>query len=175
MSQAKAPPRKRAASPAKAAVAVPEEQTQLQKRTEGLMGLGQLIQGGCMMFGQYADAGAIGTHFPNLGVELAKAADSSEVIAKPIDFLIELGPYAGLIAAGMPLVLQLMANHRMLNAGMLMGQGVVSPEVLDAQMKARMAQMQAEAMRAQQEAIQQAQQAQQEYDELMRPKETAAA
>ena len=146
-----------------------------QKRADGLLGLAQLGQGVALMMGQYADAAAIGQHFGPLAKELANVADDSEIIAKPIDIIIEVGPYGALIAAAMPLVMQIMANHKMLDATRLAGQGVVPPEVLEAQMKARVAKMQADAMREQQQAIREAQQAQQEYERMMAEEYPTAA
>jgi hypothetical protein len=144
-----------------------DTRTLVDKRTEGLNGVAQLIQGGLLLFGQHADAAAIGMHFPAVSKELAACAESNEAIAKPIDFLIEVGPYGALIAAALPLVMQFAANHKLVNASMLAGQGVVPPEVLESQMKAQMAQMQAQALREQREAVRLAQQAQKEYDEML--------
>ena len=144
-----------------------ETQSLTERRAEGLNGLAQLFQGVCLMTGQYADAAAIGQHFPPVAMELAKVADTSDVVAKPIDFLIEIGPYGALIAAAMPLALQLMANHKMIDASRLGGQGVVPPEVLEAQMKAQVARMQAEAMQAQQMAIREAREAQRAFEAMM--------
>lgn len=169
MSAAKAPPRKRTASSSarSSAVNVPEVSTLNQRRTEGLLGLAQLGQGLCLMFGQYADAAAIGNHFPPLAKEVANVADSSDVVAKPLDLLIEVGPYGALVAAAMPLVMQLMANHKMLDASRLGGQGVVPPEVLESQMKAQVMQMQAQAMREQQMALNEAKRVEAEVADLM--------
>jgi hypothetical protein len=176
MSAAKAPPKRRASSAVKTAAQVqPEISTLNQRRTQGLIGLAQLGQGLCLMMGQYADAAAIGRFFPPLAQEVANVADTADVVAKPIDFLIEVGPYGALIAAGMPLVMQLMANHGALDASRLGGQGVVPPEVLDAQMRAQMAQMQTEALKQQQQAIAEAQRAQREFEEMMADEQMAQA
>lgn len=171
MTLAKAPPRKRAAAsntPTRVSNA-PQQDTRTvsEKRVDGLLGIAQLVQGGLLMFGQWADAATMGTHSEPLAREAVKLADSSEAWAKPIDFLIELGPYAGLISAGLPFVMQLMANHKMLNAGMLINQGVVPPELLEAQMKAQVARQVSEAMKAQKMAAEQAKEAQLEYERLM--------
>jgi hypothetical protein len=170
MSAAKAPPRKRAArSNTASAAPVPavDVRSNVERRSEGLNGLAQLGQGLCLMLGQYADAAAIGQHFPAVSVELAKVAETSDVVAKPIDFLIEVGPYGSLIAAVMPLAMQIAANHGMIDPGKLGGQGVVPPTVLEAQMKAQMARMQSEALMAQKQAMQEAQRVQAEFDQMM--------
>lgn len=167
---AKAPPRKATAAKSAASrlqAVRTDTQPINQKRTDGLMGLGQLAQGLCIMVGQYADAGAIGQFFGPLAKEVANVADEYAVVAKPVDMLIEIGPFGALIAAGLPFVMQIMANHRMLDATRLGGQGVVPPEVLEAQMKTQVMKMQAEAVRQQQQAIQEAQEAQRQFEEMM--------
>lgn len=167
MSAAKAPPRKAAATRSPRQITVAEAPSQNTRRAKGLTELGQLAQGVLLLTGQYADAAAVGMHFPPLAQELANVADGSDVVAKPIDFMIEVGPYGALIAAAIPLVLQVAANHKWVNPKMLLGQGVVAPEVLEAQMQAEMTKKLAEAARAQQVAIREAQQAQREYEEMV--------
>jgi hypothetical protein len=165
----KAPPRKRAATPASKAEtsSKPDTRTVTEKRAEGLLGIGQLLQGVCVLTGQFADAAAIGRHFSPVAVELAKCADSSDIIAKPVDFLIEVGPYGALISAVMPLAFQIAANHGWIDASRMMSQGVVPPAVLEAQMNAEIARVQAEAMAQQKAAIAEAQRVQREYQEMM--------
>lgn len=162
----KAPPRKAGSRPAPAR-AIVETKSPNQKRVEGLLGLAQLGQGVCLMTQQWADAAAIGQHFPPVAVELANICDANEMVAKPIDFLIEIGPYGALVTAAMPLVLQILANHKVIDANKMLGQGVVPPQVLEAQMKAQVARMQADAMREQQQAIAEAEAAQKQYEEFM--------
>jgi len=172
----KAPPRKSAAS--RASTGTPklvEYKSPVEKRTEGLNGLGQLGQGLCLMMGQYADAAAIGMHWGPVASELAKIADSNETIAKPIDFMIEIGPYGALLEAAIPFVLQILANHKLIKAEAMLGSNVVTPEVLDAQMKAQVMRTQAQAMRAQQAALADAQAAQAEMEEMMRAQQPVAA
>lgn len=162
MSAAKAPPRKRASTtatrPAKAEV-VTQPDSPLNRRAEGLSGLFQLAQGFCLMTNQYADAATIGQHHAPICIELAKLSDQYEWLAKPVDLLIEVGPFTALLAAALPMTLQLMANHGRLDASKFVGQGIVPPEVLHAQMQANVARMQAEAMREQQRALAEAQKA----------------
>ena len=165
----KAPPRKATRSGGTRVLsAAPETKSITERRAEGLSGLAQLGQGLCLMLGLYADAAAIGQHFDPLAVEVAKLAEQYEVVAKPLDILIEVGPFGALIAAALPLGLQLAANHGWIDAQKAMSQGVVPPAVLEAQMKAQMAQMQAQAMKAQQQAMLEAQNAQAEYEAMMK-------
>lgn len=123
-----------------------------QERTEGLVGLVQLASFGCILRGQFADAGALGKHGPNLCVEAAKLGESNEQIGKYLDALNATGPYAGLIAAALPLTLQLLANHGKIKPEALAGAGVVSPDALAAEAKTAMMRQQAEALRMQQQA-----------------------
>jgi hypothetical protein len=173
---AKAPPRKTGtrATPARAQAAQVQITSVNDRRTDGLLGLAQLGQGLLVAVGLYADAAAVGKFFPPMAKELANVADDHDVLAKPIDFLIEIGPYGALIATGLPLIMQLAANHRLLDASRLGGQGVVPPELLEAQMKTQMARMQADVMRAQQAAMQEAKQLEREYEQMMAEYEKAA-
>ena len=165
----KAPPRKRATAQ-KAISAVPQQSTislATQRRNEGLMGLGQLAQGLCIMSGQYADAATIGRMFPPVALETAKLAEHYDWLAKPLDTIIEVGPFGALLAAVIPFGLQIAANHKLIDANKLSGQGIVPPEILTAQMQAEVAKMQADAMREQQQAMEEARRAQLEYEEFM--------
>lgn len=175
MSAAKAPPRRTPSRTVKATPPPVESKTLNDKRREGLMGLAQLAQGLCLMTQQYADAATIGQHFPPFGAEIANLADTYDVVAKPIDFLIEIGPFGAVIAAGMPFVLQLLANHKVIDGSRMAGQGIVPPEVLEAQMKAQVAQMQAEALLEQRRAMTEARDAQQAYEKFMSDGEKVAA
>jgi len=65
------------------------------------------------------------------------------------------------------LLLQVLANHKVVDAAALAGQGVVPPEVLESQMRAQVAQMQANAMAEQQRAIAEAQAAEKHYTDMV--------
>lgn len=173
----KAPPRKSGprSTPVRATTPAADTQSPYERRRDGLIGLGSLAQGICMLTQQWADAATIGQHFPPIASELAKIADENETVAKPIDFLIAVGPYGALITAVMPFALQLMANHRIIDGSRMMNQGVVPPEVLEAQMKAQVAAMQAEAMRAQQIAMKEAEAAQKAFDDIINERRDAMA
>lgn len=165
MAQAvKAPPRKTGVRAPRQTAAKVDTRSNVERRSEGLKDLGQLGQGGLLMARQWADAATVGKYWPDVADELAKLADQYEYIAKPIDVLIQVGPFSALVLAAMPMVMQMMANHGALDPAGLASYGVVPPQVLEAQMKAEVARMQAEALRAQQEALQEAAEAQREYD-----------
>lgn len=120
------PARKTSAPPAKRSA------SKLAEREEAIGGLGQIAQGVLIATRQYADAGAVGLHFPAIAHEVAKLADTDERIAKLVDPILQVGPYAGLLAAVMPLVMQLAANHGRVQAGIM---GTVAPDALEAQVK----------------------------------------
>jgi len=84
--------------------------------------------------------------------ELVALSEKNEKIANALDYLTEAGPYAGLIVACMPLVLQICANHGLIKAELVATGGVVPPAALESQVKADMARQASEALRAQQEA-----------------------
>jgi hypothetical protein len=121
-----------------------------EKRTEAVGGLFQLAQYGCIAFGQFADAGALGMHGPNMAKEIVALADENSKVASKVDLLIEIGPYAGIVAAGLPFILQILVNHGILQAERCANAGVVTPQTLDSQMKTQMMRQAMEAMQEQQ-------------------------
>lgn len=88
--------------------------------------------------GLHADAAAISMNAENIAPEIAKLADSNPQIAKGLDWFAENGPYAALITACLPLVLQLAVNHGLVKAERFAGTGVVNPGVLEAEFKLKM-------------------------------------
>lgn len=129
-------------------------QTISDKRTEAVNGIAQLGQAALLMFGQYADAAAVGIHGETVCGEVVKLADGNEKVAKVVDYLLEAGPYAGLVTAILPFALQIAANHKMIPAVGI--QGVMPPDVLETSMRAQVelkaAQMRREAEAARSEA-----------------------
>lgn len=172
MSAATAPPKKRTAASSavrtpKAPVAPVEVTSRQQRREQGLLGVAALGQGLLTLFGQYADAATVRQYFPAIAHEASAIAEENDTFAKPIDFIIAIGPYGGLLAAVLPFAMQVAANHKLANATMLGSQGVVPPEVLEAKYKTEMMRNQAEQMRAQQKAVAEAMAAQKEMEELL--------
>jgi hypothetical protein len=126
-----------------------------QQREEAVAGFGQLAQAPLIALHQYADAGAIGLHWPNVAREVASLADSQEQVARLIDPLIKIGPYTGLITAILPLILQIGVNHNRVPAGAM---GTVPAASLSAQVETAMAAIELQALQQQAEAEMQAQQ-----------------
>jgi hypothetical protein len=150
MTQAPPPRSARAAQPVTSS-----RQAKRDGRAEAVNGLFQLAQFGCVMTGQYADAAAVGIHGEKISGEVVKLANQNERIAKAVDYLNEVGPYAGLITAVMPFVLQILANHKRIPADKV--PGVSDPEVLTIQMQAGLAKQAAEARREADREFQEAQ------------------
>ena len=124
--------------------------TKTELREEGLDGFLQLAQFGCLAFGQFADAGAIGMHGKPLTRELVNLCEQNSKIASKVDLLIEVGPYAALISAAIPFVAQILVNHGIFKAEQFANAGVVHPEELEARMKAQLMQQAIDSMREQQ-------------------------
>jgi hypothetical protein len=88
-------------------------------------------------------------YWPNVAQELANLADSQEQVAKFIDPLIQIGPYTGLIAAVLPLIMQIGVNHGVLAPG---GMGTVPASTLSAQVETGMAEQELQALQVQLQA-----------------------
>jgi len=129
-----------------------EPKTIEEEREEAVNGFFQLAQWGCLCFGDFADAGTIGMHGPNISSEVMKLVQKNNKIAKKLDILIEVGPYTGIIAAALPFLAQILVNHGIFKPERFANAGVVHPEVLESQMKTQLQMQQMMAMRQQQEA-----------------------
>lgn len=109
----------------------------------------QLIGFGAMLLGQHADAGAIAKHGRVLEPVYAKAAVQYEPFGKLLDYFITTGPLAEIIAVTLPFAIQILANHKLVQPGIM---GTVPPEALAAEIKAGIVRQQMEAMAQQQAA-----------------------
>lgn len=133
--------------------ATPKSTAQLEVREEGLNGIGQIASFLCLMTSNIADAGAIATHGPGLAHEAAVLAETNKYAAKGIDLLVGVGPFAAILAAAAPLLLQIAVNHKKMPASPALLQfGVQSPETMEAQARIRVMEMQAEMAKAEREA-----------------------
>lgn len=109
--------------------------TKAELRQEALNGVLQVGQLAAITFGQFSDAGAIGMHGPKLVSEVVALAESNSKVASKVDLLIEIGPYAGIVAAAIPFLAQLFVNHNVIKAELFANAGVVPPEHLEKEMK----------------------------------------
>lgn len=121
-------------------------------REEAIGGILQIVQFGCLAFGNYADAGAIGHYGPPFVNEGVKLASENEAIASKVDLLIKVGPYAAFVGILIPFSLQIAVNHGVFKAEQFANAGIVSPQSLEYDMKATIAKQQYEAMQRQKEA-----------------------
>lgn len=156
LSRKTAPPRKNAPATRKTSAASAKETA----RREGLDGIVQLASAGLLIAGQLPDAAAVQTHGPNIARETATLAENNANVAKIVDSIIAVGPWAALLTATMPLVLQILVNHHRLPAAPLSQFGIQDPDALSAG-------MQAEIMRQQMEAMQQRADAEAELAEML--------
>lgn len=127
------------ANPRQSAAVKPALARKTKERAQNLQELGTLASTGLIMARQYADAGAVARYFPAISTEVARLAEDNEKIGEALDTLGQVGPYAALIAAVMPLVLQIAVNHD--KAPVVPQLGVVSKSVLETQVKMEIRQM----------------------------------
>lgn len=128
---------------------VDKPQTIEDKRFEACAGFFQLGQLGCVTFGQFADAGALGVHHERICKAIVEVADKNTRFASKLDLFIDAGPWIALTSAVFPLIAQIFVNHGMFKAEQLANAGVMHPEALESQMKASMMRAAMEAMQAQ--------------------------
>jgi len=153
-----APPARKTPAP-RPAVVTPEGER--SSREKGLLGYVQTASLAAVMRGWLADAGAIGQHGPGICREVARLADTNESIAKTVDYLVAAGPYTALIAAVLPLAVQIGVNHGRISADAAGMGGILPPDVLAAQVKTEIDIMRLEAAR-------EAEKARREVEELQR-------
>lgn len=125
------------------------EKTPQELREEACNGILQIVQLGCITFGLFSDAGAIGMFGPPLVEESVKLADNNKQIAKKMDLLVEVGPYAGIVGAAIPFAAQILVNHKIVKPEAFANAGVVSPDILETQMKTTMMKRAMESMQQQ--------------------------
>jgi hypothetical protein len=124
-----APKVKRAARPAQSSRA-----DLTAAREKGLTGIGQIGVVVCVAKGWYADAATVKDHAPNLARETAKLAEEYDEVGNVLDAIIGVGPFTAILAAGLPFVLQLLANHGRIDAEKAGIAGIEDPQDLEARM-----------------------------------------
>lgn len=129
------PPKKTAISAPKKPVAADNPEKVRQEREYALNGIWTAAAAFCMMGNQWADAGAISQHGPGVSKEAAALSLKYEKVGNALDALANVSPFANLLGAVMPLVMQIAANHKMVPAQALAGIGVKDPGVLESQMR----------------------------------------
>lgn len=134
-------------------------------RADAVKALGQFAQMPLMFTRQYADVGTISLHWPKVSEEIAKLAASNEQVARIVDPLMTVGPYAGLIMAVMPMFAQIAVNHGRAPVGVA---GSVPPVALSSQVEAEMARNELQALTIQRDAEMQAAAMRKEIDDQRR-------
>ena len=104
-------------------------------RFDGINGVFQTAAFGCVLKGWTADAGAIQMHGPKISAELAQLAAQHEGVGKVIDYICAAGPYTGIITAALPLTVQLMVNHKMIDHTKVALEGIMAPDLLEKKVK----------------------------------------
>lgn len=126
-----------------------EPKTKADLRQDALSGVMQIAQLVTVGTGQFADAGAIGVFGPPMVDETVKLAENNTKVASKVDLLIEIGPYAGLVAAAIPFLAQIFVNHGLVKPEMFANAGVMPPDMLAEQMKMEMMKRALDAQRQQ--------------------------
>lgn len=139
------PPKKTTTAATKSTTPVLSKKT--KERADGLQGIGQLLSAGLLFARQHADAGAVYKFWPDVAVESAKIADDNPKFGEFLDSLTAVGPYAGLITAALPLVMQVMVNHDKMDVTNVANLGCVSKETLRAQVQKEIMAAEMQAMR----------------------------
>jgi hypothetical protein len=146
---AKAPPTKATANKPSGKTVAATASDVTKARTEAITSLGQFAQLPLMITKQYADVGAIELHWPKVSAEIANLAATNEQVAKIVDPMMQVGPYAGLITAVMPMLVQVLVNHGRVTPG---AAGSVSPTTLSSQVEASLAETELESLTIQRDA-----------------------
>lgn len=120
--------------------ATPAASNRVTGRAEALTAYGDIIGAICILRGQFADAGAIAIHQDPLALAVARTAETNDKLAQFIDRLTATGPVAEIFMAGLPLAMQLMANHGKIDASQASGfGGIIDPKQLEQKMQLKIA------------------------------------
>lgn len=100
--------------------------------TEGIIGMMQLPAGVLGIVGAQtnsvplvADSAVITAHAPHVAEALNALAQERPEVAAVLDKVLRAGPYGAILGAVLPMGLQLLANHKVVPAGLM---GTVTPE-----------------------------------------------
>lgn len=112
--------------------------------TDGILGLFQIPAMGLGLAGAKnpvfaADAAAITAYAPGIAQALNQVAAEQPAVAAVLDRVLSVGPYGAVLAAALPLGLQLAANHGLIPAGL---GGTVPKEAILAHAAEQAAQLQ---------------------------------
>lgn len=114
------------------------------EREQAVAGLFQIASAICLATGQLHDAGAINIHGPAIAHETAALATRYEKVGAVLDGLAQVGPFTAILAATMPLVIQLAANHNRIAPEKAVAFGGKHPSILEGQMRMELRRQQME-------------------------------
>lgn len=104
-------------------------------REEAVAGIFQIASFMCVATGQLADAAALNIHGANVSRETAALATRYDKVGALLDGLSQVGPFTAILAATMPLVIQIAVNHKRISPEKGQAFGAKSPDILDGQMR----------------------------------------
>lgn len=117
-----------APKPRKATTAKPAAKSAAPDYRPGIMGLLQIPSMALSVIGRQtknpalqADGYALAMHAPALAEALNETAKHQPPVARALESIMKAGPYGAIIAAVVPLAMQLAANHRIINPTPAMG------------------------------------------------------
>lgn len=101
----------------------------------GVAGLLQLVAGPLLIAGQVkpafgADAVAVANAAPGIAEAVNDLAHENPSVAQALDKILAVGPYGAILAAVIPLGMQILTNHRVLPVEITGHLGAVPPEKL---------------------------------------------
>lgn len=142
------PPRRRkAAAPRKAAPprkTGPRSPRKTPDYTQGIAGLFQVVAFP-LTFVAPADAAAVTHHAPGIAAALNSVAQERPEVAAVLDRVLAGGPYAALLAATLPLVIQLGHNHGLIPEAAAVSMGAAPKTTILSQLREQAESMQAAA------------------------------
>lgn len=114
---------------------------QMPNYVPGIMGILQLVAAPLAVAGLKnpaiaADAAALTLHAEPLAVAMQETAEQVPPFAQLLDKVLTVGPYGALLAAAMPLMVQVCANHGLIPPEAARAMGAQSPEELMASLGA---------------------------------------
>lgn len=129
-----AAPQRRSARPRQA------KQQQGPDYRPGIMGMLQLVAAPLALAGiknpAFAlDAASVTVHAEPLAEAIQQTAEQNPPFAAVLDKVLSAGPYGALLAAVMPLAVQVAANHRLIPPAAAEAMGAMTPEQLMAQVQ----------------------------------------
>lgn len=95
----------------------------------GLLGIAQLVCAPLMVVAP-ADAAAVAHHAPNIVEALQSTSEVSPGLAGLLDRILTVGPWALVVSATLPLLVQLAANHKVIPVGMAVSMGAEDPDAI---------------------------------------------